>query len=223
MNGAHMDLSLESTRLSRRAFVGRALVAAGALVALPGALAKAGLAQDDAAAALDLVTDTFNGLVAFVVPGADAYSVAQGESTALPGGIDAFATQALIEGLAFAQPSQPLASIVASLLNMVAQGVDPTSATGPFASPFANLPFAEKAAVLDVLEHDEAFAQLWSLVGLLPSLVAFLAYSEVGAFDPATRTLVRRPIGWTLTSYDGVADGRDAFVGYFENRRKVDA
>ena len=108
-------------------------------------------------------------------------------------------------------------------MNLVAQGVDPESATGPFASQFANLAFAEKAAVLDVLEHDESFAQLWSLFGILPSLVAFLAYSEVAVFDPATRTLGAMPVGWTLTSYEGVADGRDAFVGYFENRRKVDA
>ena len=41
--------------------------------------------EDDATAAPDLVVDTFNGLVAFVVPGPDAYSVAQGESTTEPG------------------------------------------------------------------------------------------------------------------------------------------
>jgi len=218
-----MSEPLARSAFSRAAFVRRALIAAGALVSLPDTLARAGLAEDAAAAAPDLVTDTFNGLVAFVVPGPDPYSVAQGESTVDPGGIDAFATQALIAGLTFAQPAQPLASIVASLLNMVAQGVNPASGGGPFASPFANLSFAEKAVVFDVLEHDGAFAQLWSLFGVLPSLVGFLAYSEVGVFDPATRTVVATPIGWTLTSYDGVADGRDAFVGYFENRRRVDA
>ncbi len=210
------------TTLTRTTFVARALATAGALVSLPEAIARLAL-EDAAAAAPDLVTDTLNGLVAFVVPGPDAYSVEQGEATAEPGGIDAFATQALIEGLTFAQPAQPLASIVASLLNLVAQGVDPGSAAGPFASPFSNLPFAEKTVVFDVLEHDESFAQLWSLFGILPSLVAFLAYSEVAVFDPASRTLVGTPVGWTLTSYEGVADGRDAFVGYFENRRKVDA
>jgi hypothetical protein len=215
------DSNARST-LTRRTFVARALATAGALVSLPEAVARLGV-EDAAAAAPDLVTDTFNGLVAFVVPGPDAYSVAQGESTAEPGGIDAFATQALIEGLTFAQPAQPLASIVASLLNLVAQGVDPGSATGPFVSQFANLAFVEKAAVFDVLEHDESFAQLWSLFGILPSLVAFLAYSEVAVFDPATRTLGGTPVGWTLTSYDGVADDRDAFVGYFENRKKVNA
>jgi hypothetical protein len=207
---------------SRRAFVTRALVATGALVSLPDVVSRAGVADAAAAATPDLVTDTLSGLVAFVVPGPDADSVAQGVSTAEPGGIDAFATPALIAGLTFAQPAQPLASMVASLLNLVAQGVDP-GAAGPFASPFANLAYPETAAVLDVLEHDDAFAQLRSLFGILPSLVAFLSYSEVGVFDPASRTLVGTPVGWTLTSYDGVADGRDAFVGYFENRRKVDA
>jgi hypothetical protein len=218
-----MSELLTRSAVSRAAFVRRALVAAGALVSLPDALARAGLAEDAAAAAPDLVTHTLSGLVAFVVPGPDPYSVAQGESTVEPGGIDAFTTQALIAGLTFVQPSQPLASIVASLLNMVAQGVNPASGSGPFASPFANLSFAEKAVVFDVLEHDGAFAPLWSLFGVLPSLVGFLAYSEVGAFDPTTRTVVAAPIGWTLTSYDGVADGREAFVGYFENRRRVDA
>src|SRR4051794_39471483 len=102
-----------------------------ALVSVPETPARAGLAEDAAAAVPDLVTDTFNGLGAFVVPGPDPYSVAQGESTTEAGGIDVFATPALIEGLTFAQPSQPLASIVASLLNMVAPGVNPASASGP--------------------------------------------------------------------------------------------
>lgn len=221
-----LDVNVEDvvsrSTLTRRSFVSRTLATAGALM-LADAVGRLGLEEDVAAATPDLVADTINGLVAFVVPGPDAYSVAQGESTPEPGGIDAFATPALIEGLTFAQPSQPLASIVASLLNLVALGVDPASSTGPFASPFANLPFAEKAAVLEILEHDEAFAQLWSLFGILPSLVAFLAYSEASVFDPATRTLVATPVGWALTSYDGVADGRDAFVGYFEHRRSADA
>jgi hypothetical protein len=213
---------MSGSSFSRRAFVARALVASGALLPLPDAVARSGLAEVAAAATPDLVTDTIHGLVAFVVPGPDAYSTAQGVSTTEPGGIDAFATPALIQGLAFAQPSAPLAPMVASLLNFVAQAVDP-GAAGPFASPFANLSFAAKAAVLDILERDEAFAQARSLFGVLPSLVAFLAYSEVGVFDPASRTLVGTPVGWTLTSYDGVADGRDAFIGYFENRRRVNA
>jgi hypothetical protein len=77
--------------------------------------------------------------------------------------------------------------------------------------------------VLAVLEGDPSFAPLRSLVGVLPALVAFLAYSEAGVFDHATRTLHGRPVGWTLSGYEGVADGRDDFRGYFENRRRADA
>jgi len=209
---------------SRRTFVGRLVAASGALVFLPAVLERAGLTDEAAAATPDLVTDTFNGLVAFVVPGPDAYSVAQGESTPEPGGIDAYATPALIQGIGFASPFPPdLAGTVATLLNTAAQIVNPASAAGGFASPFANLSFAEKAGALAVLENADPFAQLRSLFGVLPSIVAFLAYSEVGVFDPATRTLVARPVGWDLSSYEGVADGRDAFIGYFENRRRVDA
>ena len=73
------------------------------------------------------------------------------------------------------------------------------------------------------LESAPPFEQLRSLVGILPGLVAFLAYSEVGVFNPATRSLVAQPVGWAISSYDGVADGRNELIGYFENRRKVDA
>jgi hypothetical protein len=209
---------------SRRAFVARAAAASGTLLVLPAVLERAGLNDAAAAATTDLVTDTYNGLVAFVVPGPDAYSIAQGESTSEPGGIDAGATPALIAGLNFASPVPPdLAGTVATLLNTAAQLVEPAAATGIFTSPFANLAFSEKAAALALLETADPFAQLRSLFVLLPSLVAFLAFSEVGVFDPRSRTLAARPLGWTLTSYDGVADGRDAFIGYLENRRKVDA
>jgi hypothetical protein len=214
----------DAASLTRRTFVARALTARGALVSLPTVLERAGLAEAAAAATPDLVTDTFNGLVAFVVPGPDAYSVAQGESTQESGGVDGFVTSALIQGLNHAAPSPPdIAGTVATLLNAAAQIVDPASTAGPFAAQFSNLSFAEKAAALGVLENAEPFAQLRSLFGILPSLVAFLAYSELAAFNPATRKLDGTPLGWLLSSYDGVADRRDAFVGYFEDRRKADA
>jgi hypothetical protein len=56
------------------------------------------------------------------------------------------------------------------------------------------------------------------LAGVLPAFVAFFVYSEAGAFDPATRSLTGRPLGWTLSDYDGVADGRDAMIGYLRER-----
>jgi hypothetical protein len=210
--------------LSRRAFVTRAVLATGAVTSLGRVLDALALTDRAAAATVDHVTDAFNGLVAFVVPGPDAYSVAQGEATPEPGGIDAGVTAALIHGLEFASPVPPgLATTVATLLDTAAQLVDAASASGTFSSPFANLTAAGKAQALAILENAEPFAQLRSLFGVLPSLAAFLAYSELGAFDPTTRTLVARPLGWQLSSYDGVADGRNAFIGYFENRRKVDA
>jgi len=219
-----LDETVDQRRLSRGRFVSEALAVAGSLVALPPALARLGLEEEAAAATTTLVTETFDGLVAFVVPGDDAFSRAQGEWTDEPGGIAAFATPALIQGLNFAQPvPEDIAGMTATLLNTAAQIVAPASGVGPFSSPFANLSFAEKGAALGVLENAEPFAPLRSLFAILPSLAAFLSYSEVGVFDPATRTLVGTPLGWTLSSYDGVADGRDAFVGYFENRRSVDA
>ena len=213
-----------TARYSRRQIVARAVLAAGAAVALPNALRQGGLVEDAQAATPDLVTQTLNGLVAFVVPGPDDYSLAQGQSTAEPGAIDAHAGEALVQGLNMAQASQPtLAASVAALLNGIAVAVDPTSTSGPFESPFANLSLAGKATVFAVLEQDPRFEQVRSLVGVLPALAAFLAYSEVGVFDPATRSLVASPVGWEISGYDGVADGRDEFIGYFENRRKVDA
>jgi len=213
-----------SLRFSRRAFVVQVGLLASALAPLPGVLRRAGFLDDALAAAPDVVSETFNGLAAFVVPGPDAYSVAQEEASAEPGGIDAGATPALIAGLNFAQWFNPTAAEgVASLLNGVALVVNPAAASGNFASPFANLLFPEKAAVFAVLESDPQFAALRSLVGSLLGLVAFLSYSEVGVFDPGTRTLVGQPVGWTLSSYEGVADGRDELRGYFEHRRRADA
>jgi hypothetical protein len=214
---------VEALCLSRRAFIVRAALVTGALGSLPALLERAGLLEDALAATPDVVHETFNGLVAFVVPGSDVYSLAQGESTAEPGGIDAGATPALIGGLNFAQWFNPTAAAsVATLLNGVALAVNPGAASGSFGSPFANLSFGEKAAVFGVLESDPQFAPLRSLFGSLLGLVAFLAYSEVGVFDPATRTLTGRPVGWTLSAYEGVADGRDELRGYFENRRRAD-
>jgi hypothetical protein len=215
---------LDRLPLSRRAFVGNLVVLLGAFAPLPALLERAGLREDALAADTDLVTDTLNGLVAFVVPGPDPYSVAQGAHTEEPGGLGAGVTPALILGLNSLQEFQPaLAASVAALLNGVAQQVDPAAATGPFPSPFANLSFADKAAVFAVLEGEQAFAPLRPLAGVLPALVGFLAYSEVGVFDPTTRTLAGRPVGWALSNYEGVADGRDELRGYFENRRRADA
>jgi hypothetical protein len=212
------------TTFSRGQFVARVLASAGTVAGLSQALARAGLGTEAAAAAPDLITETFNGLVAFVVPGPDEYSVAQGVSTAEPGGVAAHAGEALVVGLNFADASQPaLAGGVATLLNGVAVGVDAGSALGQFASSFANLRFEQKAAVFAILEGAPGFEQFRPLAGVLPALAGFLSYSEVGVFDPATRSIVATPVGWEISSYGGVADGREELVGYFEGRRSADA
>ena len=59
------------------------------------------------------------------------------------------------------------------------------------------------------------------LIGILPAICAFLVYSEAGVFDPTSRTLTDTPVGWALSNYQGVADGRDEFRGYLRHRRKV--
>jgi hypothetical protein len=176
---------------------------------------------DPAPAASELVRDTVNGLLAFVVPGPDAYSVMQGVSTVEPGGVDAGVADALIKSFDTAQPSPPQApppsAAVTGLLNQIAAQVNPAVA-GSAGSAFARLSFAEKAAVFALLEKDPSLAQYRVLAGLLLLVPAALAYSEYGVFDFKDRSLTGRPVGWSISKYTGVADGRDDFKGYFQGR-----
>ena len=84
----------------------------------------------------------------------------------------------------------------------------------------ARLSFAEKTTVLSVMEGLEP---LKPLAGVLPAIVAFITYSEAAVFEPAARIVTGQPIGWSLSRYDGVADGRDDFQGYFHHRRQARA
>jgi hypothetical protein len=99
---------------SRRAFLARIGVlgaAAGAGTLLPacgwpvaGGSGRSGPSRPAVAAAVprllaDLARDTLDGLVAFVVPGSDRYSRAQGTPRTEPGAIDARATDFMIEAL----------------------------------------------------------------------------------------------------------------------------
>lgn len=200
-------------RKSRRSFLwSMTLASAGAALLHSGILTSAGWAQAAEGAPPDLVRDTFNGLLAFVVPGADDYSVAQGVSMPEPGGVDAGATDVLLATLDGTVPfSASFSTAVAAILNGLAQAVNPASA-GPFASPFSRLSFAEKAAVFQIMDATDS---LKLLAGVLPAFTAFFFYSEAGVFDPGTRSLTAQPIGWQLSSYRGVAEGRDEFLGYF--------
>ncbi len=210
----------DASEISRRAFFLRALAAAGALTAVPGLLERAGLVEAAQAATPDLTQDTLNGLVAFFVPGPDAYSVNQGQSTPEHGGIDGGAAIGLHQGLNAAYSFMPtLADTVATLLNSTATAINP-GASGPFASSFANLSFTDKGKVYAALEGNPQSAPLF---GTVPLLIAFLTYSELTAYDPASRSVTGRPLGWTLSNYPGVHDGLDDFQGYYKNRRKADA
>jgi hypothetical protein len=195
------------------------MAAAMALLQAPEVISGRGWIQPAYAAETDLVHETFNGLLAFVVPGYDRYSEHQRVSTEERGGVDAGITDVLIASMDQAAPFLPNFSVFVAdqILNRVAQAVN-LSASGDFSAPFANLRFPEKVAVFQVLEGDPDSRPL---AGVLPQFVAFLVYSEAGVFDPDTRTLTGTPLGWTLSNYEGVADGRDEFKGYYQDRRKV--
>jgi hypothetical protein len=166
-----------------------------------------------------------NGLVAFIVPGRDRYSRAQGTRSKTPGGIEAGATPALIRTLdRFLPGPLPLSSTAATILNEFAKQVRPGSQTGTFASPFANLSAADKARVFQTVERlpTESAGSIQFLVGNLPDLVAFLAYSEAGVWDAKRRRARKRPVGWRLTRYTRVSNGRKEFKGYWQGRKAAD-
>jgi hypothetical protein len=201
--------------ISRRRFLRVGLLTSAAAAIANSPLCEQ-LLETAKAATPDLLHDTFNGLLAFIVPGPDAYSQAQGATSPTPGGVDGSVAEVLIETLDLSVPFLTrFSATVAAILNNLAQVVNP-SAVSPFGSPFANLKYAEKVSVLQIMDSTEA---LKSLGGVLPLLVAALCYSDAGAFDPATRSLTGTPVGWTISNYSGVSDGRDEFQGYFENKR----
>jgi hypothetical protein len=136
----------------------------------------------------------------------------------------------------------PLSLPGALLLNFVATVVNPASLNGAFVSPFARLSFADKARAMEMLETTQP--QLVSVVdaqvpeplkasvsglleflgGALHEFAAFGSFGESRRFDPRTRGLTGRPVGWQLTGYlpdNQIGDGWDDFIGYFQNRREV--
>ena len=142
--------------LSRRELLERATALAGGaflLAGLPDALRMRGWLDAAEAAGPSLVEETVNGLVAFVVPGRDRYSIAQGAKSAKAGGIEAGATAAVIQTLDRFLPSDPpLSSTTATILNQFATTVRAASRRGKCDSAFANLSFAEKAKVFQTIE-----------------------------------------------------------------------
>ncbi|MBA8948856.1 hypothetical protein ACFQU9_31425 [Actinomadura namibiensis] len=133
----------------------------------------------------------------------------------------------------------PLSGVVALLLNVQAVRVHPASVAGPFTAPFARLPYARKARVFHLLEGPDpalvgtldrrlpeplrgsVSGLLRFLAGTLLEVTALGAYSEWAVFDPATRRLTGRPVGWQVSGYTPSIDGWDEYRGYYQGRRKV--
>jgi hypothetical protein len=232
------------TRRDFLAYFGGLTAASAAVWALPELLVRRGWWSPAYAEDGDVVLDTYNGLAAMVWPGNDAYSRAQGEWNERPGAIAANAGHHLMVALDGIVPdgirddTVPLSGAVASAMNSVALQVNPAATSGGFPSPFARLSLAEKAAVWRILEQDtrqradgkdplHSLGLLQFLFGVLPALVAFFAFSEIDVFDPATRTLSRRPVAWDHSGYlpgrVEPVEGWDDFLGYYQNRREVEA
>lgn len=217
--------------ITRRQFLTRASALA-ALSQVPSILKATGLLPQARAIEPDVVRDTVNGLVAFVVPGNDEYSRAQGEWSTQPGGIAAGTTDFMFESIDGFLPQPdlpgapndetvPLSAGIATLLNALALQVNPLASAGLFLSPFARLRFTDKAEVfrrLEALDLRDATApepltsasgSIRFVAGALLEFVAFGTYSELS------------PVGWQLSGYPGVADGWDEYRGYWGGRRKA--
>lgn len=133
--------------------------------------------------------------------------------------------------------------LVALLVNLAATRVA-GSVDGPFPSPFANLSWEQKAQVFEELENEHSWlkrAITWAIPdrdyreaapGVLGQMVAFMlrisgfgSYCEFAVFNPATREVAQRPLGWVLSQYAPDAPpsgiGSDDFIGYFQGRRSV--
>lgn len=234
--------------LSRRELMKRGGLLGGVAILaaqLPAFLLRQGWLDKAEAQTLDVIRDTFNGLVAFVVPGPDEYSVAQGQSSPTPGGIATGGPAtviALFDGyvpLASTGANLPASGAVALLLNESALLVNLDSALGKFLSPFSNLSFDEKIEAMRLLdEQTEAIGsielgpmkgevgelgagELRFVSGILIGAAAFFSMVEGNAAGPEPGTLVSEPISWELTNYDGISEGRKEFKGYYQGRRKV--
>jgi hypothetical protein len=203
---------------------------AAAMAQLPALLDAKGLLPSALAQGEDVVQDTLSGLIAFVLPGDDDFSRAQGDSTNEPGGLAAGTLPVFIRNLdAFVPVAVPGAGTqtlpasggVAMLLNRYAVEVNPAAANGQFASPFARLSNAEKAEAMKRFEADTSWddTEVKFVSGILFGFVAFLAWSEGGVIDPATRLPTSTPVGWTLSHYGGPAEGHAELRGYYHGHR----
>lgn len=176
-------------RYGRRAFLVRSGVL-GAAIALvdvpsllePSAIGAATPSLMDLAPVFDeLSKDTINGLVAFVVPGPDLYSVAQGVHDTAPGGLAADGSAFMLNALDnfYPVPQEPLRLLAQALATGISSNL-----------PAVRLPLVlqeladELDAVLKLLLSGETTVPLSLLVTLLLNFVATLvdATAVNGAF-----------------------------------------
>jgi hypothetical protein len=171
--------SVSQQRYGRRAFLVRSGVigAAIALVDVPTLLDPAGAGAAtpslaDLAPVFDALSkDTINGLVAFVVPGPDAYSVAQGVHDTAPGGLAADGSAFMLNALDnfFPVPQEPLLLLVQALMTGISANL-PAIKLPPILKELAD----ELDKVLQVLLAGETTVPLSLLVALLLNFVATL-------------------------------------------------
>lgn len=176
-----------------------------------------------------MTRDTLNGLVAFITPGNDEYSVAQGAPFEGPGGIAAGTTESLIWALDSFVPTPPLPGVservpisgaTAQALNHYALQVNPAAAGGGFVSHFSRLSYKEKGEVFRLFEGDPAWegSAVRYLAALLPGFVASIAFSELPYHEGGGK-LRERPVGWELFGYTGGNDGSADFKGYWKGHK----
>lgn len=141
----------------------------------------------------------------------------------------------------------PASIVIALLLNVTATILTPWALwrRNGRQAPFAKLSYREKARVFRDFERPNpkiilALGGRYSgaLVNELNNLIKYLTmamlalpadgtFSEQQVFDPATRTLRARPLGWDLSNYlpgrTDAPDGHDEFLGYYQGRQEVTA
>ena len=143
-------------------------------------------------------------------------------STAELGGVDAGITDVLIASMDQAVPFRPNFSVeLAGILNGVAEAVN-QSASGRFSAPFAKLSFPEKVKVFAFLEGGRPrTAPLRPPRRCSAPVRRFLGLLGGRGLRPGYTHADRHPARLEALELRGVADGRDEFKGYYQDRRKV--
>ena len=157
--------------LAERSFIDESLgVGAAALLAARHRLELRGW-LDGSDGPPDVIRDTYNALLTFVVP-------ERARTSEEPQTLDQPACEAidaLIAALDSAAPYCPnFAAFLAAVLNNIALGVN-ARAGGPSPSPFARLSLREQGWVFQFMGTDDAMREMSTV---LPGCVAYLAHNQ---------------------------------------------